>query len=274
MTETHVDLGPLMKRLSCHSDLSLSSRVIIKGLPFTGKSYAASRCIVWEGDPADQVHVILSGWACSYRILGNGRRQVVGYHLPGEMPDLYAIDLGHHDACLASVGHCTMAVIGADVVRAASAACPDLDSMLRREVQLQGCLTRSWLTNVGRRPGLERAAHFLCETYGRLEALGLAEHDRMRLPVCQNDLADALGMTPVHVNRVIQELRSLGLVEWRRHEVILPSRQRLCELAEHEGRDQARQRSRPQPAPAPFLPSPPPPPTLRLVSDSTQLTAP
>jgi len=226
---------PLLRRLETHSEISLPDRMALQALPLQAKSLPPGRCFAWDGEPSHSVTVLLSGWACTYKMLGDGSRQVLAYHLPGDLPDLHAADLGQLDGCISTLTACTFGVLPLEELRAVAAGSPGIDRLLRRELQVQASLSRAWLANVGQRPGPRRAAHFLCETYERLAALDMARDGRMRVPVSQGELADALGMTGVHVNRVIQELRGQGLVEWRRQEVVLPDRAALALLAGYDG---------------------------------------
>ena len=189
-------IGALVRRLEGHSSLSAHDRALLRGLPLETRAVHDAQTLAWAGERAASATLVVSGWCCSYRLLGDGRRQVVAFHLPGEIPDLSALDMGVVDASLANVGRCTVAAIPHRPLQAARRGSESLDAALRRECHVQASLAASWLANVGRRSGLERTAHFLCETYDRLRALGLARDGRMRMPATQVDLSDALG-TPV-----------------------------------------------------------------------------
>jgi CRP-like cAMP-binding protein len=156
--------------------------------------------------------ILMEGFACHYRTLTGGRRQIIAYLVPG---DSYDLDAPQHTR----LGHEMMALTPVCVARLARASVasvtrdyPAIAEGLRVAAQVDEATVREWLVNIGGRPALERIAHLFCELELRLRAVGLADADRFDMPITQYDLADTVGLSSVHVNRTLQELRRQGLI--------------------------------------------------------------
>jgi CRP-like cAMP-binding protein len=183
--------------------------------------------LVREGERPNATQVLLHGWACRYKILSGGRRQIVGFLLPGDACDLHVTLLGVMDH---SIGLLT----DADVVAIPAAQSAQLIERYKRIETALWCSTlvdeailREWLTNMGQRDSHARVAHLLCELWFRLKAIGqVDERQQFDFPLTQEQLGDALGLTPVHVNRMLKRLREEGLIaiEQRRMTLLDPPR--------------------------------------------------
>lgn len=206
-------------------DLQLLDRVIERS-----RFVPAGTDIISEGDVPSDVHLILQGFGCRYKILPNGARQIMAYLVPGDLCDPYVFLLDHMDHCLGTLSPCEVV----DIPRAT------VLEMLRRPAITQGILLstmvdegtlREWLVNLGRRDALGRVAHLMCELLARLKAVGLVSGDSYSLPITQAELADTTGMTPVHANRVLQRLRREGLITLKGSELVVldvPGLQRVA----------------------------------------------
>ncbi len=172
--------------------------------------------LIREGDRPGPVFVVLEGWAMRYKVLPNGSRQILAFLMPGDACDLNIGMLAEMDHSMQTVTHASVARIEAEAIEAMMDAHPDLArAMYVSQLVDEGTL-RAWIVSLGRRNSAERMAHLLLELYMRGIRTGVASHDEMELPLSQVVLADALGMTPVHVNRVLRDLRQSGAVEVRR----------------------------------------------------------
>lgn len=176
-------------------------------------------------------HVLLSGHTYRYRLLRNGRRQITAILMPGDMCDLSAVVLGRADYGVASLTACTLGEIPIERIRGANEPDPVLYRSLRTHSLRDASIAREWVSNIGRRSALERIAHLFCETYTRKSWLGLADEDGYDTCLTQFDLADVLGLTHVHVNRMLGELRDRGLIRRERGRMTLLDRAALEELA-------------------------------------------
>jgi CRP-like cAMP-binding protein len=171
--------------------------------------------LISVGDPVDSVRIVLSGWLCRYKMLEDGRRQIVNFILPGETCDAYAFLLPVMDHSIASL----TSVVYAEIKRARFEKLMASDRALAEafwcETLLNNAIQREWAINLGRRAALERVAHLFCEIVERLRPVNLVEGNTCALPVTQTDLADATGLSVVHLNRTLQELRACGLIVLR-----------------------------------------------------------
>ncbi|WP_027578679.1 Crp/Fnr family transcriptional regulator [Bradyrhizobium sp. Ai1a-2] len=196
-----------LRRLSDEGIASLE-RAIREGTQHVG----AGEDLICEGDAVHSVRIILSGWLCRYKTLEDGRRQIVNFVLPGETCDAYTYLLSMIDHSIATL----TPVVYADVKRPQFEALVAHDRSVAEafwcETLVNSAIQREWAINLGRRLALERVAHLLCELYERLSPVGLIEGNSCAFPVTQMDLADATGLSVVHLNRTLQELRSSGLI--------------------------------------------------------------
>ncbi len=180
----------------------------------TVREVGRDRDLVREGDHSPQCIVLIEGFACRYRSLADGRRQIVSFHIAGDFLDLqgYLLDRLDH-----GIGTLTASKIGQIPHSAIEEllGSKTITRRLWRETVVDGAIHREWLVNVGRRTAYQRVAHIFCELVIRLQAVGLARNGVCDLPLTQGELADATGLSTVHVNRVIQELRRDGLITLR-----------------------------------------------------------
>lgn len=180
--------------------------------------------------------VLMEGFACRYRNLAGGRRQITAYLVPG---DSYDLDAGLDGR----TSHAVMALTTVRSVRLAAAEVialtqdsPAIAEGLRRVGRIEEATLREWLINIGGRPALERIAHLFCELDWRLQAVGLVEQDRFEMPITQYDLADTAGLSSVHVNRTLQELRRQGLIALAGRSLTILDRATLQALADFQPR--------------------------------------
>ncbi len=168
-----------------------------------------------EGDPVDSVRILLSGRLCRYKTLVDGRRQIVNFVFPGESCDAHAYLLPVMDHSIATL----TPVVYAEIKRARFESLLAGDRSLAEafwcETLVNNAIQREWAVNLGRRTALERVAHLFCEIFERLRPVGMIEGNSCIMPVTQTDLADATGLSVVHLNRTVQELRASGLIVLR-----------------------------------------------------------
>ena len=175
-------------------------------------SVGAREVVMDEGDPCRQVYVLLSGWACRFKVVPGGSRQIVAIMLPGDHSALHS-GFGHitnHGLC--ALTRSELAEIDGAELTVLVRASPNLERAFQWSSISTEATLQEWLANVGRRPAEQRVAHLLCELLARLEAVGLASANTFALPLTQAMLGDALGLSPAHVNRTLQTLRTRGLV--------------------------------------------------------------
>jgi CRP-like cAMP-binding protein len=215
-------LEPAIRRLNVLRPLSPEARgsleyAMLEGLQRAG----ADEDLVSEGDPVDSVRIVLSGWLCRYKMLEDGRRQIVNFIFPGESCDAHAFLLSTIDHSIATL----TPVVYAEIKRARfdsllAADCSLAEAFLC-ETLVNNAIQREWVINLGRRAALERVAHLFCEIFERLHPVGMVDGNSCAMPVTQMDLADATGLSVVHLNRTLQELRASGLIVLRDRTLVI-----------------------------------------------------
>ena len=202
----------LIRKLEAHAPLSAEHRRKLEALTSRVHSVGPRENILCEGEEPHVVNVVLSGWAYRYKTLPDGRRQIIALFLPGDMCEPYVFLLNAMDHTVGTLTPVTLAKVPAQAIRLVSASDPELAETLwwqtRNTIEIQ----REWTVSIGRRSALERMAHLFCEVCTRLSIVGLSNGSGCEMPLTQNDLADAMGLSQVHVNRVLQELRAAGLI--------------------------------------------------------------
>lgn len=195
--------------------------------------FGADHDIVRMHDRMTQSHLLLEGWAFRYIALGDGRRQIVAIHVPGDFVDLHSFPLQVIDHSVATFSRCRVALAPHSRLREVTQAHPHLSRLLWLSTLIDAAVHRQWLAG-GQRSAVERAAHLLCELYVRLETVGLAKDLTFAMPMSQIEFADALSISSVHTNRVLHKLRDEGAASWQQREVAILDWQRLASLAEFD----------------------------------------
>ena len=182
----------------------------------------AKRDLIREGDAPRSIYVILHGWACHYRMLENGRRQIVDFAIPGDLCDLNLFILDRMDHSICALTRLKVAEVGREVFRRVVTNFPNITTALWWVELVSKSIHREWIVNVGQRSARERIAHLLCELFLRLESVGLTDGFSCDFPLTQSEIAETTGLTSVHVNRTIQELRRDGLIVLERQRLTIP----------------------------------------------------
>jgi CRP-like cAMP-binding protein len=203
---------PLVVKLETVTDISEQERAALVALPIQVQELRADHLIVREGDRVSRSCLLLEGFACRSKMTADGKRQITSFHIPGEMPDLQSIHLKTMDHTLQTLTRCKVGFIAHEEIIRLCEAHPRIAAALWRETLIDASIFREWVLNVGRRDAYPRMAHLLCEIFARLEAVGLTDGKTCEFPITQIELADATGLSTVHVNRTVQELRARGLI--------------------------------------------------------------
>jgi CRP-like cAMP-binding protein len=211
--QSEAGLGPMLRKLRLWATLSEADEAALLALPHTIVTLAKQRALITEGDTATHCWVILSGYCARYKIVGNGGRQILSIHMKGDLVDLQNALLGVADHGVQALTECQMAKIPIEAIKVLTRYRPTINDALWYDTLVDGSIHREWVANVGRRDGHQRVAHLLCEFALKLEAVSLGEQLDYELPMTQIQIADATGMTAVHVNRVLKDLEMEGLIE-------------------------------------------------------------
>ncbi len=212
MEAIHLHTAALIRKLESIASLAPEEKAALLRLPLRLKTLAADQDIVSEGDTPSECCLIVEGFVCRYNVTAQGKRQILSFHISGDIPDLQSLHLSVMDHSLGTLIPCKLAFIHHDDLRTLMHNHPRLGDLFWRDTLIDAAVFRQWVVNVGRRQAPARLAHLLCELLVRLRAVELVEDHIFDLPVTQAELADAQGLSTVHVNRVLQDLRGAGLI--------------------------------------------------------------
>ncbi len=224
----------LLRKLESIAAISGNTRRAVQELPFNVRTLRGAQDIVSNGDSPSQCCLLVEGWAFRYKLTGKGRRQVLSFDVPGDIPDLGGLHLPTMDYGLATLGGAIVAFIPHQSLRAMVGSYPDVAAILWRLTLVDSAVLREWIVGLGQRSACAHIAHLFCELYLRLEAVGLASGHRCSLPMTQAMLGDALGLSTVHVNRVLQELRGMGLITFSGQVLVIQRWDELRRVAQFD----------------------------------------
>lgn len=220
-------------KLRLRDTIDAAEEAALRGSIIDTVTHAAGRTMVRAGEELNYSTLLLEGLIGRYKDLKNGQRQITHVHVPGDFADLHSFTLKRLDHSLLALTPCTIARASHARLHEISDRMPHLTRMMWFTTNVDAAIHREWEVSLGRRSAIQRAAHLFCELHVRLGVVGLAEEDGYRLSISQAELAECLGLTPVHVNRVLRELRERTLVEFRAGRVSfqdLPGLKRLAEF--------------------------------------------
>jgi CRP-like cAMP-binding protein len=205
-------IKPLIRKLEIIVSLDENERAALLNLPLQLTNLRADQDIVREGDRPSRSCALLEGFACTFKVTAEGKRQITAFYIPGDIPDLQSLHLEVLDSSLGTLTPCTVGFIQHEALHDLCDRHPRIARALWRETLIDASIFREWTVNVGRREAYARIAHILCELMARLKVMGLAKDHTCEIPITQGEFADATGLSNVHVNRVLQELRRDGLI--------------------------------------------------------------
>jgi CRP-like cAMP-binding protein len=224
----------LLSVLARRDHVSEAERKLIEQLPRRVRTFTNGEELVVEGTrPTESCH-LLAGFAARAQYLPDGKRQLTALHVAGDFVDLHAFLLKLMDHSVVAIGRCEAAFIPHASLLALVEAVPHIGRLFWLSTVIDAAIQRTWITSLGRRSPPQHIAYLICELYARLDVLGLVRDGSFEFPATQNDIADMVGLSLVHVNRTIQELRSAQLVVWRNSIVTVPDIDRLHDFAEFD----------------------------------------
>jgi CRP-like cAMP-binding protein len=224
----------LIRRLESIFTLTDDERQALLDLPMQVAVIKGDQDLVREGDRPSRSFTILSGFTSTYKVTGEGKRQIVAFGIPGDIPDLQSLRLKTLDISIATISPCRVGFITHEDLWRLCLRHPRIAAAFWRETLIEGAIFREWVVNVGRREAYARMAHVFCELLVRLRAVGLVEGYVCDLPITQGEFADALGVTNVHVNRVLQEMRADGLIELKGDRLNIPDWEMLKQAGDFD----------------------------------------
>lgn len=208
-------ISQFLAKLRRFDSLSEEDLSVLESAAVKVRRLASHESVVREGDVPRSVHFLLSGYTCRYKVLSDGRRQITALLVPGDSCDLNGFLLNRMDHGIATLSVCALAQISRDAMVELTEKRPRLTRALWWSTLVDDAILREWLGNIGRRTASQRIAHLFCELLVRLQAVGLAQDNAFEFPMTQAELADTTGLSTVHVNRTLQELRAAGVITLR-----------------------------------------------------------
>ena len=227
-------LAPMLDKLELRAPLDSKDQEAVLALPYRVIAFRPQEYIVREGDRPQNSCVILSGFAFRHKVAGNGGRQIFSIHMRGDWADLQNSLLGTADHNLQALTHVETALVPVEAVGQIAFERPAVGMAMWYETLVEASIFREWTLNVGRRDARSRAAHMLCEFALRLEMAGIGDRDHYQLPMTQEQLADALGLTSVHVNRTLMTLREDGLISRNHRSVTIEDWDGLAKVGDFD----------------------------------------
>lgn len=212
----------LLTKLETHSVLDEADREKILALPYSRRTLEAHAYLLREGEKPEVCSVLLEGFAYRQKLTSDGGRQILALHIPGEGLDFQNLFLDEADHNVQMLTRGTVAAIPREDIQALAKSRAGVSHAILTAILVEAAIFREWIVNVGRRDSRTRMAHVLCEFAVRLEAQGLAKQYGYELPMTQEQLADVLGLTAVHVNRTIKALEADGLIARKGRSISFP----------------------------------------------------
>lgn len=226
--------NPLVLKLSRRDRISPEEERVLTSAITQVRELPADQDIVSEGDRPTNSILLLDGFAARYRDLADGRRQITSIHIAGDFVDLHSFLLKTMDHGVFTMSPCRIAVVPHETLREITEKHPHLTRLLWLSTLIDAAIHREWLVSLGRRSPVARIAHLICELFVRLKELGQVESGVFSLPVTQVELGDVLGLSTVHTNRSLQQLRGENVITWRGNIVEVEDWERLQQIAQFD----------------------------------------
>jgi CRP-like cAMP-binding protein len=224
--------NPIARKIALFAPISDDDRSVLSRLTSQRVRHVSSHeDVIHEGERPRDINLFLSGWACRYKQLENGRRQILAFFLPGDICELNVFILREMDHSIGAITPVAVAQVSADEFEEITLKHPRVMQALWWESLVNSAVQREWTVNIGQRTAVQRLAHLICELFLRLRSVGLAQQGTCEWPITQVELADATGMTSVHVSRTLHELRKKDLVQIRERHLAVRDLSALMRLA-------------------------------------------
>src|ERR1700744_1477160 len=220
----------MIRRLRVNSTVSEEDASALRALPRVIKNLSAGSPIIREGDRPTQCVVVQTGFVFRAKTTISGKRQILSFHPAGDMPDLQGLLLERMDHDLATLSDAQVGFIEHRHINKLIEERPSLARALWKETLVDAAIFRAWIVNLGSRSAVARLANLIAEIRQRLEDVGLPADRDLNFPVTQSDLADALGITDIHMNRILHMFRTTGILDVKRKQVTLRDLERLLEI--------------------------------------------
>jgi CRP-like cAMP-binding protein len=229
-------LDLMVRKLDVWHPLAEQDRRAILDLPHTVRELDPNQFIIWDGDRPQHACLLVSGFAFRHKLAGSGSRQILSIHMKGDLVDLQNSLLGVADHNVQMITAGTIAVIPVQAIRDIAFRHPAVGMAMWYETLVEGSIFREWILNVGRRDAFTAIAHLLCEFALRMELAEVGNSGSYELPLTQDQLADAVGLTSVHVNRTLMRLEKEGHIRRSKRIIEIDDWQNLAKVADFQPR--------------------------------------
>ena len=223
-----------LKKLRLRAAISADEERVIHGLVAESRRSRADTVLAKAGQPLNVSMLVLDGWLVRSKDLPSGERQVMEIHLPGDFADLHGFTLKQLDHDLIAITECVIGYVPHERLMELTEKHPRLARIYWLSTNIDAAITREMALSLGQRSAISRMAHLFCELHTRLAIIGRTDGDTFEFPLTQRELGECLGLTVVHVNRTLQELRRRGLVRAENRHVTITDRRGLEDVAEFD----------------------------------------
>ena len=226
--------NPLIRKLSHLQPLTAAELAVLESAFTATQEFPAETDIVREGQLPGSSNVLLEGMTCRYKILADGRRQIFSFHVPGDMFDAQSFILRRMDHSVGTLTPCRIGVIPHAAMTRITENHPRLARAIWKDTLVDAAIFREWMASIGRRSAYQRIAHLMCEIYTRFSMVELTRGLEIDWPITQAEVGDALGLSVVHVNRTLQELRGNRLITLHGNRLHIHDWQALTEAGDFD----------------------------------------
>jgi CRP-like cAMP-binding protein len=224
----------LIKRLRTTATLDDEDIQAIRSLPVLVRQYRPDQPVVREGDRPSECCLLMEGFCIRAKSTSDGRRQILSIHIPGEIPDLQSLHLHVMDHDLITLTECTLGFIAHTALRSVTRRRPSLAEALWRDTLVDAAIFREWIVNVGQRTGVSRLAHIIMELRERLRVIDKVSGPEFGLPMTQEQLGEAMGITSIHANRILKQLQNAGVLKFQRGRVTILDETKFRDAADFD----------------------------------------
>ena len=220
-----------VEKLTGYGLLNDVDKTLLDTICQNARHFPARHDLIREGDEPGPVFVMVEGWGCRYKLVPDGGRQIVAFLMPGDFCDMHAGILREMDHSIGTLTPALVCTISRERMEELTEKHPRIAQAFWWTQLVDEGVLRAWIVSMGRRDAIQRISHLVCELYMRMHSIGIAEHERCAMPLTQIVLADALGLTPIHVNRVLRTLREDNVMDFHGGELIVHDPVRLAQIA-------------------------------------------
>jgi len=224
--------NPLIRKLQGLAHLGSADIAALEQISSNARMLGPYVDLIRDDAVPKEAIIVLEGFACRYKQRQTGARQIQAYLVPGDFCEVDATYLGRTDHAVGTLSVCMVARVPHQALAELTTRHPNIAQALYVTKLAEAATAREWIVNLGCRSATERMAHLFCELMARFEAVGLAQEGSYPLPLTQNELGNTLGLSTVHVNRTLQDLRRQGLIEFKGKRLTLLKPQRVRDIAE------------------------------------------